>query len=278
MNKDPEVIKSFGEEWERFDQSDLSEAELQILFKKYFNIFPWDLLPKNAQGFDMGCGSGRWAKLVAPRVGKLYCIDPSEKALNVAKRLLSAHKNIKFYLASVDNCPLSSSSMDFGYSLGVLHHIPDTLAGLKSCIEKLKVGAPFLIYLYYALENRPWWFRGIFKISNLLRKIISDLPQAQKNIFCQIIAFLVYLPCARVALFLERLGLNVQNFPLAFYRDKSLYVMQTDALDRFGTKLEKRFTRQQIQELLEQAGLEKVTFSESEPFWCAIGIKKTLSI
>lgn len=99
MNKDPAVIKSFDEEWERFDQSDFSAPELQILFKKYFTIFPWNLLLKNAKGFDMGCGSGRWAKLVAPRVSKLYCIDPAAKVLNVAKKLLSGHKNIAFYLA-----------------------------------------------------------------------------------------------------------------------------------------------------------------------------------
>ena len=33
----------------------------------------------------MGCGSGRWAQFVAPRVKKLFCIDPSE-AINVAKK------------------------------------------------------------------------------------------------------------------------------------------------------------------------------------------------
>tara|TARA_B110000003_G_C16618896_1_gene522335 strand:+ start:251 stop:421 length:171 start_codon:yes stop_codon:yes gene_type:complete len=28
--------------------------------------------------------------------------------------------------------------MDFGYSLGVLHHIPDTQVWLNSCVQKLK--------------------------------------------------------------------------------------------------------------------------------------------
>ena len=35
----------------------------------------------------MGCGSGRWASLVAPRVGHLNCIDPSS-AIDVAKRIV----------------------------------------------------------------------------------------------------------------------------------------------------------------------------------------------
>jgi 2-polyprenyl-3-methyl-5-hydroxy-6-metoxy-1,4-benzoquinol methylase len=44
--------------------------------------------------------------------------------------------------------------MDFGYSLGVLHHIPDAQKALSDCVKKLKLGAPFLVYLYYSFDNR----------------------------------------------------------------------------------------------------------------------------
>ena len=50
--------------------------------------------------------------------------------------------------------------------------------------------------------------------------------------------------------------------------------MRTDALDRFGTALEQRFTRQQIQVMMEAAGLERIQFSDLMPFWCAVGFKK----
>ena len=87
-NIDPDVVAGFGDEWSRFDQSALSEAELTDTFSDYFGIFPWHRLPPDAEGFDMGCGSGRWASLVAPRAGVLNCVDPSEQALGVAKRNL----------------------------------------------------------------------------------------------------------------------------------------------------------------------------------------------
>ena len=127
-----------------------------MLLTDYFLIFPWNFLPDNAVGFDLGCGSGRWAKLVAPRVGKLHCIDPSS-ALKVAKRNLSENYNCEFHSASVDIIPLKDASMDFGYSLGVLHHVPDTQADISSCVAKLKSGTPFLIYLYSAFDNYPFW-------------------------------------------------------------------------------------------------------------------------
>ena len=50
--------------------------------------------------------------------------------------------------------------------------------------------------------------------------------------------------------------------------------MRTDALDRFGTKLELRYTRNEIEEMMISAGLIEIIFSNSTPYWCAVGIKK----
>lgn len=271
-NIDIKTINGFGDEWERFDQSALAPEEHEKIFNTYFEIFPWHALPPNAVGFDMGCGSGRWAKLVSPKVGHLYCIDPSS-ALEVAKKNLAENVNCEFYSASVDNNPLPNASMDFGYSLGVLHHVPDTQAAIISCVEKLKPGAPFLIYLYYAFDNRPTWFRVIWKLSDRVRYFISRLPFGLRYWVCQIIAFGVYFPFAKLALLLEKFGVDVTNMPLSAYRNYSFYVMRTDALDRFGTRLEKRFTRIQIQEMMERAGLERIKFSSGLPYWSAIGYR-----
>jgi len=272
-NIDTATVIGFGDEWERFDQSKLPEAEQKKLFDEYFAVFQWEKLPNDAVGFDLGCGSGRWAKLVAPRVGHLHCIDPSS-AIEVAKRNLAENKNCSFHNSDVDNIPLSDGSMDFGYSLGVLHHIPDTGAAMQSCTRKLKAGAPFLVYLYYAFDNRPLWFRAIWKCSEILRFVIARLPHKLRYVVSQIIAGLVYFPLARASYILEKLGVNVSNIPLTAYRTASFYTMRTDALDRFGTRLEQRFTKVQIKNMMEQSGLENIVFSDSVPFWCAVGYKK----
>lgn len=268
------TVDGFGDEWRRFDQSSLSPEEHQKMFDNYFAIFPWYTLPSNAEGFDLGCGSGRWAKLVAPKVGKLHCIDPSSSALEVAKRNLINTTNCEFHQASVDAIPIADNSMDFGYAIGVLHHIPNIQAALASCVRKLKAGAPFLVYIYYAFDNRPLWFRLLWKVSDWLRLGISRLPHSLRFLVTQVLAGIIYFPLARTALVLEKLGLDVSHFPLSAYRQSSFYSMRTDALDRFGTQLEQRFTRQQIQNMMEKAGLENISFSENVPFWCAVGYKK----
>jgi ubiquinone/menaquinone biosynthesis C-methylase UbiE len=272
-NIDKTVVSDFGKEWSRFDQSDVPKTELHDIFQQYFTAFPFENLPENAQGFDLGCGSGRWAAFIAPRVGTLYCLDPSSAALAVAKKNLAEFNNCIFYIAGVDDIPIDNNTMDFGYSLGVLHHVPDTQDGLSKCVEKLKPGAPFLLYLYYAFDNKPCWFKAVWKLSDILRRGVSVLPYPLKYMASQIIAFLVYFPLSRLARLIEKTGVNVNNFPLSAYRNRSVYTLRTDALDRFGTRLEQRFTRKQIEAIMTAAGLEKICFNETGPYWVAVGYK-----
>jgi ubiquinone/menaquinone biosynthesis C-methylase UbiE len=272
-NIDPATVEGFGREWSAFDQGALPDGERQQLFDRYFAIFPFDRLPANAEGFDLGCGSGRWAALVAPRVGLLHCIDPAEAALDVARNRLSGLDNVQFHNASADAIPLPDGSQDFGYSLGVLHHVPDTARALGDCVRKLKAGAPFLLYLYYALDGRPAWFRALWRASDLGRRGVARLPFSLRKGVTTVAAAVVYWPLARVARAAEKAGRDVSNWPLSAYRSLSFYTMRTDALDRFGTRLEQRFTRSEIERMMLAAGLKDIRFSDREPYWVACGIK-----
>jgi SAM-dependent methyltransferase len=270
---EPSVV-SFGDEWSQFDQTSFSDDEALKVFNEYFKSFPWESLPTGATGFDMGCGSGRWAKFVAPRVGTLHCIDPS-KAIEVAKRNLADYPNVMCRSGSVDDAGIEASSQDFGYSLGVLHHIPDTEEAIRSCVRLLKPGAPLLLYLYYAFDQRSWWFKLLWRLSDVLRRLIWRLPSSPKRLVTDVIALGVYLPLAKAALLCERLGVKVDGWPLSYYRHHSMYTMRTDSRDRFGTPLEQRFTRAQIQSMMEAAGLERIAFADGPPYWRVIGYRSS---
>ena len=207
-NIDELTVTGFGDEWGSFDQTNLVGTEWRKLFERYFAIFPWHELPEGAEGFDLGCGSGRWASGVAPKVTTLNCIDPSQKALAVCRRRLAEQTNVRFYNVGTETLPFDDESQDFGYSLGVLHHIPDTQAAMNDCVRKLKLGAPFLVYLYYAFENRPAWFRAIWRISDLSRQAICRLPFALRKAVTTVIAAMVYWPLAKAASLIETLGFD----------------------------------------------------------------------
>lgn len=271
---DEPTVEGFGYEWTKFDQSSVDSDEMEGYFAQYFALFPWGALPAGAIGFDLGSGSGRWARLAARRTGTVVCIDASASALRVVRRNAPG---CPLVLATAGALPLRPASVDFGYSLGVLHHIPDPLRGLTDAVGALGPGAPFLVYLYYALDNRPRWYRRIWHTTDLARKAVSRCPLPVRYGLSQVAALAVYLPLARLAAWFERRGKSVESFPLSAYRHRSLYTMRTDALDRLGTRLEHRFTRTEVVELLQGAGLERVTVSHESPYWCGVGYKPHLT-
>ncbi len=275
-NVDPQVARGFGEEWSTFrqDETRLGREQRKAIFEDYFRIFPWHLLPPGGGvGADIGCGTGRWSMMVAPRVAHLHLVDVSPDALAVARENLKTHKNVSFHANSVGDIPLPARSLDFAFSLGVLHHVPDTQAAIDAIAGKLKDGAPFLVYLYYAFDNRPGWYRPLWALSNGVRLVVSRLPHRMRIVASETIAAMIYWPLARLAALLGRFGGWSKSLPLSWYADKSFYVMRTDAYDRFCTRVEKRFTRAQIEQMLVRAGFQQIRFSDSPPYWCAVGIR-----
>jgi ubiquinone/menaquinone biosynthesis C-methylase UbiE len=208
-------------------------------------------------------------------VTRLHLVDASDAALDVARRNLAAQSNVEFHHASVDNLPFADNSLDFAYSLGVLHHVPDTAKAIAAIGRKLKPAAPLLIYLYYRFDNRPLWYQALWSVTNHSRKAISRMPLRMRYALSQAIAACLYWPMARSCRLLENCGMTLPNWPLKYYSSVSFYVMRTDALDRFGTRLERRFARDEIRQMLEAAHLTAVRFSAAPPFWCAVAIKSS---
>ena len=86
----------------------------------------------------MGCGTGRWASFVSEKVKLLICIDASNKAARVAKKNISDNKKCHIIQGRIDCLPFEDNSLDFAYSLGVLHHLPDTADAFKKMCKKIK--------------------------------------------------------------------------------------------------------------------------------------------
>jgi hypothetical protein len=96
-----------------------------------------------------------------------------------------------------------------------------------------------------------------------------------RRFIARVIASFVYFPLARTAKLLDKKGKHVSNFPLHHYANMPFVMLQNDALDRFGTRLEQRFSKKEITEMLGSAGFDLSTlkFSDREPFW-TFAVKK----
>ena len=276
-NLDQGVIDSFGHEWATFDYG---ESETTEALNAQFNAYctPIDLSqfdPKNSVAGDFGAGSGRWASRLIPYFSLVYALEPSDGASSVLKNKFSDEAKIVVLQETVGANSIPLETLDLAMSLGVLHHIPDTSLAIKDVSLRIKPGGMFLCYLYYNLENKPAFYKLIFKGVNAVRKIISVLPQRIKQIVSSSIAAIIYWPLARFSKVLNKLGINTSNIPLHHYSDMPFVMLANDALDRFGTSLEQRFSKAEITEMLASAGFDTSTlrFSEIEPFW-TFSVKK----
>jgi len=272
-NIDLHTVDSFGEEWQAFHG--FGEAELMKLGDEYFDIVTQEMINTNSKVLEVGCGSGRFLKYLSSKAGFLVGVDPS-KAIFAADELLGKNEKVILARASANDLPFEDQSFDFVCSIGVLHHIPDTFKALKACVDKVKRGGYFYTYLYYNLDNRGILFRSIYNLSNAARLGICKLPTKTKRFVCDILAVGVYMPFVLTNRFLRLVGVPAKyrrKIPLFGYEKRSFYVIRNDSLDRFGTPLEQRFTKQQIKEMMEQAGLTEIVFSDNIPFWHAVGKK-----
>ena len=89
------------------------------------------------------------------------------------------------------------------------------------------------------------------------------------------LAISLYMPFVLLSRLLYSIGLKnaATRIPLSYYRNKSFFVIRNDALDRFGTRLEQRFSREEIRIMLENCGLSNIRFSDGEPYWHVIAQK-----
>jgi SAM-dependent methyltransferase len=190
-NIDEKVVEEFGEEWTKFHE--FSDEMISKSVGEYFDIINDRVLNKNSYAIDIGCGSGRWTKVMASRAGFIEAVDPSN-AIFAADNLLKNIDNIRLTKASINTLPFDDETFDFAMSVGVLHHIPNTQQAMMDCVKKVKHGGYFYTYLYHDISHKGFLTRTAFAISDTLRKGISRLPAGIKKFICDIIAAFIYLP------------------------------------------------------------------------------------
>ena len=267
-------IESFSSEWKKFNR--FSEREIKSAGDQYFDIVSDTMLNSSSIVLDIGCGSGRWTRYVSDRAGFVEAIDLIH-GIHHALELNKDKKNVRITQAGVDNIPFADNSFDFIFCLGVLHHLENTENALQKAVQKLKKDGHFLIYLYYKIDQSGFINQVIFYFANMVRLVVSRLPDFLKLPVCDLLAILIYLPLVGLTKLVQMISPYknyYRHIPLYYYANKTFRIMRNDSLDRFGTQLEKRFSKQEIHTMMEKAGLENIVFSENAPFWHAVGKKR----
>ena len=250
---------TFGQEWQEFPRI-LPEHEAD--FRNYFDLVDLEKL-KGARVCDLGCGIGRWSYFLAGKCRELVLVDFSD-AIFVARRNLADADNAFFFMADLKRLPFRTDFADFLFCLGVLHHLPmpaiDAVRALREYAPRL------LIYLYYSLDNRPFYFQILLSVVTALRLITSRVRNATfRSAFTWLGTVGMYLPLVFLGALVRPLGLSRYVPVSEAYQGKKLEAIRQDVYDRFFTRIEQRCSRKQIMEL--EDSFSTVMVSSKFPYW-----------
>ena len=250
---------TFGAEWLAYPDI-LPEHEEE--FSLYFDLMDISTL-ENSRVCDLGCGIGRWSYFLRNRCRELILVDFSE-AIFAARENLKGSSNAIFFMGDLKKLPFKNDFADLLFCLGVLHHLP--VDALKEVVALKKYASTILIYLYYALDNRPLHYRMLLKMVTLVRFFVTQVKNpCFRNCFSSFIARTVYLPLVCLGKLLKPFGLSQQIPLFEGYDKKTMKRIEQDVYDRFFTRIEQRVTKKQILEL--EKCFSEVTISDNIPYW-----------
>jgi SAM-dependent methyltransferase len=159
-----DTAQRFAEEWSRW-------SDLRVYYERQFLAWVAPLAQEDFAGqvvFEGGCGKGRHTDIVA-RFGAraVVSIDLGASA-HVAFRNTRHLPNAHIAMGDLLRPPVASV-FDLAFSVGVIHHLPDPAAGLRSLAASVKRGGRAAIWVY-GRENNEW----IPRFVDPLRRVLTS--------------------------------------------------------------------------------------------------------
>jgi SAM-dependent methyltransferase len=246
------TVEGFAYEWEHFGQP---RPEWRKNFLDYMRPLTADWFAGKLI-LDVGAGSGRHSAQAFHLGARVVAVDLGD-SIDVARRNLP--DAVLTVQADAERLPFAPGSFDLVMSIGVLHHLEDTQRALSSLVRYVRPGGHLHVYLYWVPEIR--WHRPLLKLVAQARRATVRLPYGVVHRLSYPLAAGLWAGLVLPHRFLRSHPLTsrvANTLPLKTYADYPFAVLVNDQFDRFSALIEQRFSRAQVQVMLERAGLEQV--------------------
>lgn len=207
-----QVAGEFGEQWQRYSER---REEYRQQFLDWIRPVPESFFPGKVI-LDGGCGKGRHLEVASSLGPELVIGVDLGEAIYVAREATRELDNVELVRGDMLNLPFREGVFDYGYSVGVLHHLPDPQRGFQQLVDKIRSGGHVSAWVY-GLENNEWIVNFVDPIRH---NITNRLPRPVLQALSWVLGWLV----VGVARGIYR-PWN-QRFPgrRLFYQDYLLYI------------------------------------------------------
>jgi len=185
-------------------------------------------------------------------------LDLSE-AIEAARENTRHLPNVHLVQGDIVHPPIQPGSLDFVYSIGVLHHLPDPKKGFLALTRLVKRGAPMFIWVYLRKRGRQ------IAAFSLMRHLSTRMPLRLLNVACLAIAAAQWLAFIVPARALGRFGLTrgmAARIPFTLYARYPFRVLHTDWFDGLSVPLVNYYRREDIDGWYREAGFEHIAIDE----------------
>lgn len=238
---------SFGYQWNRFARTQLDSANGTTRSRDAFvEKTGWRLEDlRGLRILDAGCGMGRFAEVCADAGAEVHGIDLSS-AVDAAAANLGSRPNVSIHQADILNLPFAPGTFDRIYSLGVLHHTPDTRRAFLSLVPLLKPGGEIAIWVYDSS------LRYVMAGSLLWRHLTTRLPQPTLLKLCRLAVPMYHVHRLPLLGFLTRRALPTSMDDLPDWR-------WLDTFDWYAPHFQYKHSLPEVRGWFEEAGLTAIS-------------------
>lgn len=261
------TINDFGEQWTNYTDNEGWYGSKELLEDIIEPLIQSKELA-NKSVAEIGSGTGRIIKMLSElNVSRLVAIEPSA-SYSVLQRNVEDIKCVPSEIELIHETGdkfIINPPVDYIFSIGVLHHIPDPVSVINNSLKSLKSEGRIFIWLY-GYENNELYVNSV----SILRAITTRVPHS----LLKLIVTIVYGMLTTYQ-FLAR----YVNLPLRDYLTNVLWKMSPEKrrlviYDQLNPSYSKYYRRNEALELLSSCGLKDIKIHHRHGYsWSVIGTK-----
>ncbi len=263
-----QAIRDFGEQWLKYRDNEGYYGSIELFEDILSPLLSLDEI-KGCKVAEIGSATGRIVNmLLAAGVEHIVAVEPSDAYEILCRNIREPEKAT--CLKITGDQLTAYGDLDYVFSIGVLHHIPDPSPVVDAAFKALCPGGSFFVWLYGKEGNDLY-----LTLIKPLRVLTKSLP----HLLLASLVEIIYFPLVFYIKLCHVLPLPLRGYVLSVLEKMSPKKRRLIVYDQLNPAYAKYYKRFEAEKLLLDGGFENVRIHHRHGYsWTVIGTKPRLQI